>query len=162
MLWLAILALGALGLLAAARTGRDLSSARVQLRHVRRARFTPRPILNRAEFKRYAWLEAWARGTPYRVFAQVPYGEILACADEDAFRSVNSKRADMLIVDARGLPVVAVEYQGTGHWQGDAEDRDAVKRAALASAGVPLVELSPAHGRAEAVAMVEAALSGSF
>lgn len=160
--WLVIvLVVGALALgllLTRGGGGRDLTDTRVQLRAVKGAEFRARPILNRSEFKVFAWLEAWAAGTPYRVFAQVPYGEVLASADRDAFRSVNSKRADMLVVDARGLPVVAIEYQGEGHWRGDAKGRDAVKRAALASAGVPLVEVVPGDDRASVLAMVEAAL----
>ena len=138
---------------------RDLTDPRVQLRAARAAAYAPRPIMNRTEFARFAWLEAWARGTPYRVFAQVPYGEFLGTKDEAAFRSVNSKRADLLIVDARGLPAVVIEVQGSGHYQGDARARDAVKRAALASAGVPLVELFPGQDEAETVALIEDALA---
>ena len=136
--------------------GGDLADPRVQLRAVKRAEFSPRPILNRSEFARFRWLEDWARGREYRVFAQVPYGEVLSSPDRDAFRSINSKRADMLIVDGRGLPVLAVEYQGEGHWRGDARQRDAVKRAALAAAGVALLEIEPGHSRAEVIAEVEA------
>lgn len=157
MLWIVIAGLVLLGALATLPTGRGSSRTDAQLRAVRGARFTARPILNRAEFKRYAWLETWSRGTPYRVFAQVSYGEVLACADDAAFAAINAKRADMMIVDAHGMPVAAVEYQGTGHWKGDAKGRDAVKRAALASAGVALIELLPEHGRDEVVAMADEA-----
>ena len=157
VIWIGFVALACLGLVAALAAGRGGSRIDAQLRAVRAARFTPRPILNRAEFKRFAWLEAWARDTPYRVFAQVSYGEILACTDDDAFAAINAKRCDMLIADARGMPVAAVEYQGSGHWQGDAKGRDAVKRAALASAGIALVEVLPKHDRREVAAMADRA-----
>ena len=151
---LALAGLAAILLLGRGRS--DIADPRVQLRAAEAARYTARPIMNRTEFKRFVWLEDWAEGTPYRVFAQVPYGEVLSSPDRDAFRSINSKRADMLIVDGRGLPVLAVEYQGEGHWRGDARQRDAVKRAALAAAGVALLEIEPGHSRAEVIAEVEA------
>lgn len=71
------------------------------------------------------------------------FGEILASPDQDAFRSINSKRIDILIVDRAGWPVVAVEYQGSGHYQGTAAIRDAVKKEALLKAGVRYVEVLP-------------------
>ncbi len=58
--------------------------------------------------------------------------------------SSNSKRADFVIVNSSGHVVLAVEYQGTGHYQGTARLRDAVKREAFCTAGVQLIE-SPAR-----------------
>ena len=152
---LALAGLAAVMLLGRGRP--DIADPRVQLRAAEAARYTARPIMNRTEFKRFVWLEDWAAGTPYRVFAQVPYGEVLSTPDRDAFRAVNSKRADMLVVDARGMPVAAIEVQGAGHYQGNARARDAVKRAALESAGVPLIEVFEETSRAELIAAVEAA-----
>ena len=154
-----LLVLAALiAVIALTRGGRaDIADPRVQLKAAEGARYAPRPIMNRTEFKRFVWLEDWARGTPYRVFAQVPYGEVLGTPDRDAFRAINSKRADILVVDGRGMPVAAIEVQGAGHYQGDARARDAVKRAALASAGVPLIEVFEETTRAELIDAVEAA-----
>ena len=149
---------GLIAVFALTRGGRaDIADPRAQLRAAEGARYTPRPILNRTEFKRFLWLEEWAAGTPYRVFAQVPYGEVLGTPDRDAFRAINSKRADILVVVARGLPVAAIEVQGAGHYQGNARARDAVKRTALESAGVPLIEVFEGTTRAELIAAVEAA-----
>jgi Protein of unknown function (DUF2726) len=78
----------------------------------------------------------------YRIFAQTSLGEILRSPDEEAFRSINSKRVDILIVDPDSWPVLAVEYQGSGHYQGTAAARDAVKKEALRKAGVRYVEVS--------------------
>lgn len=136
-------------------------SPRAQLRAVGRARFTLRPIMNRSEYRVFAWLEQGCRGTPFRAFAQVPYGEILATPDEDAFRSINSKRADILVVDGRGLPVLAVEYQGEGHWKNGAKARDAVKRAALAAAGLPLLEVFPDTRRTDVQATLREAIAAA-
>ena len=51
-------------------------------------------------------------------------GEVLApqmasgskAARDLAFRSINSKRLDFLVIDGYGMPVLAVEYQGHGHY----------------------------------------------
>lgn len=116
-----------------------------QLKVVRRASFQRRRLLNRSEFPRFKVIEeevaAAHRG--HRIFAQVNLGEILDSKSEKAFRSINSKRVDMLIVDRGGWPLLAIEYQGEGHFQGDASDRDAVKREALCKAGIGYLEVFP-------------------
>ena len=162
---IALIVLGLVGAVAAlAQLGRgrrplDLRDPKDQLRAVRRAEFAPCPILNRAEMRRYGWIEAWTRDRPYRLFAQVSYGEILRSSDPDAHASINAKRADLVLVDADGVPAAVIEYQGSGHYQGNARARDAVKRAALERAGVPLVELFPHQDRRAAIAAIEAALA---
>ena len=91
--------------------------------------------------------------------AQTSLGEILrpkrqplSLDDADlAYRSINSKRADFIIVDRRGLAVLAVEYHGQGHYQGNAMLRDAVKREAFRSAGIALIEV-PARFEKDAIA----------
>jgi hypothetical protein len=55
---------------------------------------------------------------------------------------INSKRADFLVVDNRGWPLLAIEYQGRGHYRGNASKRDAVKRTVLARAGIHYIEVS--------------------
>jgi len=66
---------------------------------------------------------------------------VLKSPSENAFRSINSKRVDALVVDSGGRPVLAVEYQGTGHYQGTAPGRDAIKKEALRKAGVGYLEV---------------------
>ena len=102
-----------------------------------------RKVLNFSEYRAFKIIAddlATAR-KGYRVFAQTSLGEILQSPDRDAFRSINSKRVDILIVDRNGWPVVAVEYQGEGHYQGTAAARDAIKKEALRKAGVSYVEV---------------------
>ena len=67
---------------------------------------------------------------------QVSLGEILSAKGE-AYRAINSKRVDMIIIDARGYPKVAIEIQGSGHYQGDALQNDAIKRTALQNEVAP-------------------------
>lgn len=99
--------------------------------------------MNRLEYRAFKIIEddlaAARRG--YRVFAQTSLGEILQSTDRNAFRSINSKRVDILVVDPGGWPVLAVEYQGCGHYQGTAAARDAIKKEALRKAGVRFIEV---------------------
>lgn len=74
----------------------------------------------------------------WQVMAQVSLGEILRCEDAEAFRCINSKRVDLLIVDADCNPLHAIEYQGGGHFKGAhaTAARDAVKKEALRRATI--------------------------
>ncbi len=88
-------------------------------------------------------IEQGIAATRYRIFAQTSLGEVLQSKDEGAFYSINSKRVDVLIVDHAGWPVLAVEYQGEGHFKGNAAARDAIKKEALRKAGVRYLEVLP-------------------
>jgi hypothetical protein len=124
---------------------RDPADAREQLLAVMRAPFEKQRLMSSAEYRVFKIIEedvaAERRG--HRVFAQTSLGEILQSPSRSAFRSINSKRVDVLVVDPYGWPLLAVEFQGDGHYQGDAAARDAVKREALRKAGVPYVEVFP-------------------
>jgi hypothetical protein len=122
----------------------DLSDPGQQLNVVMAASFERRTPLSSGEYKVFKIIEAdiVAAHRGYRVFAQTSLGEILASPSKDAFRSINSKRVDILIIDPWGWPEVAVEYQGSGHYQGTAAARDAVKKEALRKAGVRYIEVS--------------------
>lgn len=125
--------------------GPDLKDVGNQLHAVMGAPFQKRQILNYSEYHVFKIIEddITAAHSGYRVFAQTSLGQVLASPDSNAFHSINSKRVDILIVDWGGWPVVAVEYQGTGHYQGTAAARDAVKKEALRKAGVRYIEVCP-------------------
>ena len=74
---------------------------------------------------------------------------MLRSPDQEAFHSINSKRVDILIVDPDSWPILAVEYQGSGHYQGTAAARDAVKKEALRKAGVRYIEVSESDSAAQ-------------
>jgi hypothetical protein len=116
----------------------------------------PRPLLNKPERRILAHLDRiLAEDTPgWRAMGQVSLGEILASADKDAYFAVNSKRVDLLIIDADCQPLHVVEFQGTGHHQGTAAARDAVKKEALRRAGIGYVEVVSGDTPAELRAMV--------
>ena len=125
-----------------------------QMEFIAKVDFEARPLLNRPEYRILRILEAVAQDVPggLRVMAQTSLGEVLAPqpasgsqeARDLAFRSINSKRLDFLMIDAYGMPVLAVEYQGQGHFKDTTFMRDAVKREALRKAGIRLLEVPEA------------------
>lgn len=147
---------------------RDAFDLNEQLAYVSAVEFERQPLLNKGEYRVLLVLEAAARDARggYRVMAQTSLGEVLrpklsvsAEQADLAFRSINSKRADFIVVDRRGLAVLAVEYQGNGHYQGNAEQRDAVKRAVFQSAGVMLIEVPAQFNEAALATQVRQSLS---
>ena len=114
-----------------------------QLRTVMNAEFKVQPLLNKSETKLFMALEKMvAEMAPgWRVMAQVSLGEVLQSKDYAAYRCINSKRVDMLLVDAECRPLHAIEYQGGAHHKGTAAARDAVKKEALRHAGIGYVEV---------------------
>lgn len=117
-----------------------------QLQAVMAASFKKRRVLNYSEYRAFKITEeeVAALGKGHRVFAQTSLGEILQSPNSNAFHSINSKRVDVLVVDGGGWPVLVVEYQGSGHYQGTAAARDAIKKEALRKAGVRYLEISDA------------------
>ena len=109
-----------------------------QLRIVMGAEFTIQPLLNRSETRLFRELDRLVSelNPSWRVMAQVSMGEILRSRDAEAFRCINAKRVDLLLVDEDCRPRHVVEYQGSGHHQGTAAARDAVKKEALRRAGI--------------------------
>ena len=81
------------------------------------ASFKKRSLLNQGEARVFAAVEQAISeaALPWRVMAQVCVGEFVSSPDEDAFRAVNSKRVDILIVSQSRQPIAAIEYQGEGH-----------------------------------------------
>ena len=102
------------------------------------ATFTIQPLLNKREARVFKELDriVISCNPGWQVMAQVSLGEVLRCKDVDAYRCINSKRVDLLLVDDDCRPRHAIEYQGEGHHQGTAAARDAVKKEALRRAGI--------------------------
>lgn len=117
-----------------------------QLRAVMRADFKPQALLNKSEARLFKVLDALVielAPPGWQVMAQVSLGEILRCEDKVAYGCINSKRVDLLIVDADSQPLHAIEYQGGGHFKGAhaTAARDAVKKEALRRAGIGYDEI---------------------
>jgi hypothetical protein len=118
-----------------------------QLRIVMGASFTIQPLLNKSEARVFKELDRMviACNPGWQVMAQVSLGEILRCKDSDAYRCINSKRVDLLLVDEHCQPRHAIEYQGGAHHRGTAAARDAVKKEALRRAGIGYHEVIAGH-----------------
>ena len=131
-----------------------------QLRTVMRADFKAQPLLNKSEARLFRAMDKLVielAPPGWQVMAQVSLGEILRCPDKDAYLCINSKRVDLLIVDADCKPVHAIEYQGGGHYKGAhaTAARDAVKKEALRRAGIGYVEVVAGDTAAELRRVVE-------
>jgi hypothetical protein len=118
-----------------------------QLRIVMDANFTIQPLLNKSEARVFKELDrvVISCNPGWQVMAQVSLGEILRSKDADAYRCINSKRVDLLLVDEDCRPRHAIEYQGGAHHQGTAAARDAVKKEALRRAGIGFHEVVAGH-----------------
>lgn len=134
-----------------AQAAQDLADPAEQMKAIAKCEFETTRLLNREEARLLPLLETLVRtaGRGHRVMAQTSMGEVLAprkgsgteAQIKAAFASINSKRLDFLIIDRSGRMVCAIEYQGSGHYQGTAFFRDAVKKEVLRRAGVPLIEV---------------------
>lgn len=114
-----------------------------QLDIVARSNFHKNKLMNKDEYGLFIRLEPLLKSNHpgYRLFAQVSMGEIVGSTDRKAYSCVNSKRVDFVIISPYGEPVVVVEYQGSGHYQSDAIQRDAVKKEACRKAGIAYIEI---------------------
>lgn len=135
-----------------------------QLRFVSSAYFEKKKIMNKEEYGLFSLVEECARNANrgYRTFAQTSLGEIIRSENQKAFDSINSKRVDILVVNPFGYPALAIEYQGSGHYQGDtAAMRGAVKEEALRRANVPFLPVhygyDPGLTRSQISAMLQSA-----
>lgn len=141
-----------------------------QMKAIAQVGFNTVPLLNRSEYQLLPLLESITRDlrSGHRVMAQTSLGEILqvSTAPDDrlksaAFASINAKRLDFAIFNRAGHIVLAVEYQGQGHYRPSAFMRDAVKREALRKAGVPFLEVAALFRPADIRAEVEKILTGA-
>lgn len=119
-----------------------------QLAKVMKASFHAKRLMSASEARLFMAVEreVKARGLSWRVMAQVSLGEVVRTPDHEAFRAVNSKRVDLLVIAHDGQPLAAIEFQGSGHHQSAAAARDAVKREALRRAGIAFIEIGDTHG----------------
>ena len=145
----------------------NLRDPRTQLKAVEQVGFRTVPLLNKTESGVWAVLTEALKDHPgLSLMAQISMGEILepdpatgSDAQRDAaFRSINSKRIDMGVFDQDHRLRVAIEVQGSGHFLGNAEARDKVKREVFTRAGVPLVEVFERDKPATIAARLEEAL----
>ncbi len=113
----------------------------------------PYPLMNKSEFRTFQalnnLLNSQHNKQGYRLFSQVSLGGFIKVnssqnwtkIEKNAFGAFNSLRADFLIIDVYGKPVLVIEYQGKGHRISNSSDRDLRKRYACQKAGIELIEV---------------------
>ncbi|TYA27464.1 DUF2726 domain-containing protein [Aggregatibacter actinomycetemcomitans] len=88
------------------------------------------------------------KGKNFRLFSQVGLGGIINTKtpyksasqnEKNAFLAINSLRADFIILDCLGYPVVLIEYNGYGHNIENPAYRDIRKQYACQQVNLPLV-----------------------
>lgn len=109
-----------------------------------KAEFNKSVLMNKSEqllfYKLGGLLETKHEKQYFKLFPQVSMGEFIQSRSTDAFKLINSKRVDFLIVDKQFNPVIVIEYQGNGHYQNNAIERDAIKRECCRKAKIEYIE----------------------
>mmetsp|Transcript_4142 Transcript_4142/g.7499 ORF Transcript_4142/g.7499 Transcript_4142/m.7499 type:complete len:193 (+) Transcript_4142:393-971(+) len=134
-----------------ARRRKSAPSLSRTLRIINQAPVRATPVLNKSEQSLHAALsEIVGQSRTHRLLVQVSMGEFLRLEGRGSSRSkwqtvfnvYNAKRVDFLIVGADWTPRVVIEYQGRGHYKGNARARDAIKRAVCDRADVAFMEVA--------------------
>lgn len=130
--------------------------------------FETQPLLNKEEVPLLWLLEDVVRSynAGLRVMAQTSLGEIIRPKTRDgtakqrdlAYRSINSKRLDFAVFSRSGRLILAVEYQGSGHYHRTSFMRDAVKKEALRKAGVPFITVNTEFDTSEITRRIRKAI----
>lgn len=123
----------------------DLSDPDVAIKFVQANSYSIRPIMNKGAYQVFRITERYFKeiNQGHRVIPEMCMGAVLQCSNQEGFSSINSKRLDIGVINQIGNLILAIEYNGSGHYQGNASGRDAVKRMALNKARVPLIEIIP-------------------
>ena len=122
--------------------------------------FERRPLMNQTELRLFKMLRG-ELPAGWSVMCQVSYGAFLRNKSFKRYMSINSKRADFVVLDADLNVAAAVEYQGKGHLgssrdsRARAENSDAIKRQALREADIALIELPAKFDRETVAGMIQ-------
>lgn len=135
----------------------DLTLPENQIKFINNVTLCQRPLMNKEEVQIFYAIEKHLKFKDERVMAQVSLGEFIKTGQKchkyrtypcitceknhKAYSSFNSKRVDFLIIDSHGMPKVAIEYQGSGHYKGNAAERDMVKKLCYEKANIHLLEI---------------------
>lgn len=116
------------------------------LQRVKQGGYQPIPLMNKTEKQAFFAIQSCIKEhkLQHELFCrcQVSLGSILSHENRDAYDLINCKRVDFLLTDKDDLPLLVIEIFGPGHFpqnvagRKDTEQRDAMKRHALQSAGV--------------------------
>ncbi|HHW7520746.1 DUF2726 domain-containing protein [Mannheimia haemolytica] len=85
----------------------------------------------------------------FKLFTQVGIGGFIQPNEkyknsgnfDEVYRIIGGYRVDFLIIDCYGKPVIVIEYQGSGHFQGSFKENDEVKRILFSKCQIRLFEI---------------------
>lgn len=135
----------------------DLSDPNIAIQYVQLSQYSVRPIMNKEAYFVFMITERFFKDLKqgHRVIPEMCMGAVLHCADEEGFSSINSKRLDIGVINRTGSLILAIEYNGSGHYQGNAVARDAIKKMALNKAQVPLIEIVPEDSESDIIEKIK-------
>ncbi|VEI59049.1 Protein of uncharacterised function (DUF2726) [Pasteurella multocida] len=117
-----------------------------KLEIVSKAEFTKSNLMNKSEYALFTQLanllDSNHKRQNFQLFSQVSMGEFVQSNDHNAFKLINSKRVDFLIIDQYCKPIIVIEYQGSGHYQNNAIERDSIKKECCRKAKIEYIEFS--------------------
>ncbi|HDR1021989.1 TPA: DUF2726 domain-containing protein [Pasteurella multocida] len=111
-----------------------------------KAEFKKSNLMNKSEYALFTQLanllDINHKEQHFRLFSQVSMGEFVQSNDHNAFKLINNKRVDFLIIDQHCKPIIVIEYQGSGHYKNNAIERDAIKKECCRKAKIEYIEFS--------------------
>lgn len=148
-----------------AAEGKQAQSCRGTRHKLHDCRVVAKPIMSGEQARLLADLGPWAAARDLRLHSEVSLSAIFKVSHPRdrklafaAFATIRQKYLDILITDARHMPLGGIEYHGSGHWEGKARERDASKRAAFEASGLPLLEVRPGYELDQILAALDASL----
>lgn len=114
-----------------------------QINILNKCNFEPKKALNKPEQLLY-WKLIYniPKDKKIKILVQVNLGEILNCYQGDGFSYINSKRVDFCLLDKDFMPIVVIEYNGTGHFKDNYKLRDEIKKIACKKAGITFLSIT--------------------
>ena len=109
---------------------------RTQLEIVNQSNYRAISLLNNEERSCFYIINDILDHSKHFLFTQVSMGEAIKPYRRFGGYVTNNKRFDFLITDKSFNPVLAIEYNGTGHFQKNWKERDKVKEIACQKAGI--------------------------
>ncbi len=150
------------------KTGRDRAKARGQsvrqdtkstntdkvsaLQRAERGSFSKKSLFNKSELGVFRLLEDEIRSAtlPLRVMGQTSMHGFLETDGQyetgGSYYALSDRRMDFVIANGEGDVVLAIEYNGGGHFQNNSEKRDAIKAIALGKADIPFLTIEAGEG----------------
>ncbi|MGN0922440.1 MAG: DUF2726 domain-containing protein [Cellvibrio sp.] len=107
-------------------------------------KYFPKQLLNQSERQIYLIIKQIIdeiANEELILHVQAPLGEFLHTKNKYAYGTINFKRVDFLITDSTFKPLLAIEYNGSGHYDNNALERDEIKRSAVESANIKFLSI---------------------